>query len=89
VKVTAIVGCSSSVQMLWGFDEESDIVNMWPVGLEVMKEENNLILQEEEAKASLCNDQRKFEKSSHSHCRQDSEMVHIMKNNGRKVLCVN
>jgi len=42
---------------------------VWPVGLEVVKEEDNLILQEEETKMSLCDDQRKFEKGSHSHCR--------------------
>ncbi len=81
--------------MLWDSDEESDIVNMWSVDLEVMREENNLILQEEETKASLCNDQRKFEKNSHSHCRcgetahdSDSKVVHIMKNDNRKVLHV-
>jgi len=68
---------------------------MWPVGLEVMREENNLILQEEETKTSLCDDQRKFKKSSHSHCKcdktacdGDSKVVHIMKDNGRKVLHV-
>jgi len=33
-----------------------------------MKEEDNLVLQEEEVKVSLCNGQRKFEKGSHSHC---------------------
>ncbi len=96
VKAAVIVGCSSSVQMLWGFSKESDIVNVWSVGLKVMREENNLILQEEETKVSLCNGQRKFKKSSHSHCKcnetvhdSNSKMVHVMKNNNRKVLCVN
>jgi len=53
--------------MLWGLSKESDIVDVWSVDLEVMKEENNLILQEEETKTSLCDDQRKFKKNSHSH----------------------
>jgi len=60
-----------------------------------MREENNLILQEEEVKASLCDGQRKFEKNSHSHCGRgetahdsDSEVVRIMEDNGRKVLRV-
>ena len=63
--------------MLWGSGRGPDIVDVWPVGLEVVGgednlilqgEEDNLILQGEEAKASLCNGRRKFEKGSHSHC---------------------
>ena len=95
MKVTAIVDRFSFVQMLWGFGEEPDIVNVWPVGLEVMGEEDNLILQEEEAKVSLCDGRRKFKKGSHSHCGRgetardgDSEVVRIMKDDGRKVLHV-
>ena len=54
--------------MLWGPGEGSDIVDVWPVDLEVVGEEDNLVLQGEEAKASLCDGRRKFEKGSHSHC---------------------
>jgi len=57
--------------------------------------ENNLILQGEEVKASLCDGRRKFKKSSHSHCGRgetardgDSEVVRVMKDDGRKVLRV-
>jgi len=81
--------------MLWGLDEKSDIVDVWSVGLEVVGEEDNLILQEEEAKASLCDGRRKFEKDSHSHCGRgetardgDSKVVRIMEDDGRKVLRV-
>jgi len=81
--------------MLWGSDEEPDIVDVWPVGLEVVRGEDNLILQEEEAKASLCNGRRKFKKGSHSHCGRgetardgDSEVVRVMEDDGRKVLRV-
>jgi len=68
---------------------------VWPVDVEVVGEENNLILQGEEAKVSLCDGRRKFEKDSHSHCRRgetardgDSEVVRVMKDDGRKVLRV-
>jgi len=68
---------------------------MWSVGLEVMGGEDNLVLQGEEVKASLCNGRRKFEKGSHSHCGRgetardgDSEVVRIMEDDGRKVLRV-
>ena len=95
VKAVVIVGCSSSVWMLWGSDRGSDIVNMWSVGLEVVREEDNLILQGEEVKASLCAGRRKFKKSSHSHCGRgetardgDSEVVRVMEDDGRKVLRV-
>ena len=81
--------------MLWGLSKEPDIVDVWPVGLEVMRGEDNLILQEEEAKASLCDGRRKFEKGSHSHCGRgetacdgDGEVVRVMEDDGRKVLRV-
>ena len=57
--------------MLWGLGGEPDIVDVWPVSLEVVGGENNLVLQGEEAKASLCNGRRKFKKGSHSHCGRD------------------
>ncbi len=57
--------------------------------------EDNLVLQGEEAKMSLCDGRRKFEKGSHSHCGRgetardsDSEVVRVMEDDGRKVLCV-
>jgi len=81
--------------MLWGPGEGSDIVDVWPVDLEVVGEEDNLVLQGEEAKASLCDGRRKFEKGSHSHCGcgetardGDSEVVRVMEDDGRKVLRV-
>jgi len=68
---------------------------VWSVGLEVVRGEDNLVLQGEEAKASLCDGRRKFEKSSHSHCGRgetardgDSEVVRVMEDDGRKVLRV-
>jgi len=54
--------------MLWGLGGEPDIVDVWPVSLEVMGGEDNLVFQGEEAKASLCDGRRKFKKGSHSHC---------------------
>jgi len=81
--------------MLWGPGEGPDIVNVWSVGLEVVRGEDNLVLQGEEAKASLCNGRRKFEKGSHSHCGRgetthdgDSEVVRVMEDDGMKVLRV-
>ncbi len=57
--------------------------------------ENNLVLQGEEVKASLCDGRRKFEKDSHSHCGRgetardgDSEVIRVMEDDGRKVLRV-
>jgi len=81
--------------MLWGLGGEPDIVDVWPVSLEVVGGENNLVLQGEEAKVSLCDGRRKFKKGSHSHCGRgktardgDSKVVRVMEDDGRKVLRV-
>ncbi len=59
---------------MWDLSKESDIINMWSVGLKVVRGEANLVLQEEKIKMSLCYSQREFEKNSHSHC-ECSEMT--------------